>query len=209
MGSVPALRAAVDLLHFPPQAALFRARPLPDGVLILLRVAAGDTDATIEACVSVGRPRETVCEAVAFFLEQVLLHPDADSYRVLGAPSEASYAELRRNMTLLLQWLHPDLDRHGARSVFAARVTRAWNDLKTSERRAAYDRSQRLTFIKKSSVRAQRETPAYLKKASARRRVHSGGPHGSYVGLREPHNPHSGFLRRIVLFLFGRSAYWK
>ena len=91
-------------------------------------------------------PRETVREAAAFFLEQVLLHADADSYRVLGATREASYAELRRNMTLLLQWLHPDLDRREARSVFAARVTRAWNDLKTPERRAAYDRAQHLAW---------------------------------------------------------------
>ena len=72
-----------------------------------------------------------------------MFYPEADSYRVLGATAEASKSELRRNMALLLRWLHPDHDPQGARSVFANRVTRAWNDLKTQERRAAYDRSRR------------------------------------------------------------------
>ena len=144
MGCVPALKAAMDLLHLPSQAALIRAGPLPEGVLILLRIAAGDAEVTNQASASEGRSPEMIREAATFFLEQVLLHADADSYRVLGATREASYPELRRNMTLLLQWLHPDLDRRDARSVFAARVTRAWNDLKTPERRAAYDRAQHL-----------------------------------------------------------------
>ena len=87
-----------------------------------------------------GRSRDTVREAAAFFVEQILLYPGADSYRVLGARPDATYGELRRNMALLLRWLHPDRDRQGERAIFAARVTRAWSDLKTPERRAAYDR---------------------------------------------------------------------
>ena len=42
MGCVPALRAAMNFLHRPSQAALIRAGPLPEGLLILLRIAAGD-----------------------------------------------------------------------------------------------------------------------------------------------------------------------
>jgi hypothetical protein len=70
-------------------------------VLILVRIAAGDEEATREAAESAGRPRYVVREAAAFFIEQVLLHPGADSYRVLGARPEAPYGELRRNMALL------------------------------------------------------------------------------------------------------------
>ena len=156
MGCVPALKVAIDLLHLPSQAALIRAGPLPDDVLILLRIAAGDEKVTNQASVSEGRSPEMIREAAAFFLEQVLFHADADSYRVLGVTSKASYPELRRNMNLLLQWLHPDLDRREARSVFAAKVTRAWNDLKTPERRAAYDRARDLAKAKKSSLHGLR-----------------------------------------------------
>ena len=102
---------------------------------------------------AMGRSRETVCEAAAFFIEQILLSPDADSYRVLGARPEATNYELRRNMALLLRWLHPDHDGQGARSVFVGRVTRAWNDLKTQERRAAYDQSRRIALAEKSLLR--------------------------------------------------------
>jgi hypothetical protein len=42
-------------------------------------------------------------------------------------------------MALLLRWLHPDLSRCSERAVFAARVTAAWDDFKTAERRSAYD----------------------------------------------------------------------
>ena len=55
-------------------------------------------------------------EAAGFFVEQILLFPGADSYRVLGASPEATNRELRRNMSLLLRWLHPDLDPRGERS---------------------------------------------------------------------------------------------
>jgi hypothetical protein len=205
MGCVPALRAAMNLLHLPSQAALIRAGPLPDGLLILLRIAAGDAEVTTQASTSIGRSREMVREAAAFFLEQVLLHADADSYRVLGATRGAPYPELRRNMTLLLQWLHPDIDRRDLRSVFAARVTRAWSDLKTPERRAAYDRAQRLAWAEKSAARTS--TRASSKKALVRRYVRSGAQYPRYEGLGQPSNPYPGLLRRILVLLFGRSAY--
>src|SRR6185369_6120921 len=107
---------------------------------------------------SAGRPREMIRDAAIFFIEQVMLCPSADSYRVLGARPEASFGELRRNMALLLRWLHPDHDRRGERAVFAARVTRAWNDLKTQERREIYDRSLRLS----SRAREKEKTRAQL-----------------------------------------------
>jgi hypothetical protein len=44
-------------------------------------------------------------------------------------------------MALLLRWLHPDVAGGTERSVFAGRITAAWDDLKTPERRADYDRA--------------------------------------------------------------------
>ena len=58
-----------------------------------------------------------------FFIEQILFAPDADSYRVLGTAPQATPSELRRNVALLMRWLHPDLDPRGERSVFIGRVT--------------------------------------------------------------------------------------
>lgn len=143
MSDQMALKIAIELMHVPSRARLLRSQPLPDGVLLLLRISAGEDEAIRQAVALTGRSLRNVHEAAAFFIEQILLAPDADSYRVLGAAPQAGAGELRRNVALLLRWLHPDRDAQGARSVFAGRVTGAWNDLKTPERRAAYDARRR------------------------------------------------------------------
>jgi hypothetical protein len=173
MNHATALGVAIDLLHMPSRVRLVRAAPLPAGVLNLLRIAVGDEEAIREATELAGRSRDAVREAVAFFIEQILLSPDADSYRVLGASPEATSAELRRNMALLLRWLHPDLDPCAGRSVFATRVTLAWNDLKTLDRRAAYDQLRQISLAKKSSKRRARDDWAsnkHLSRATRSRR---------------------------------------
>ena len=134
-----ALKVAIDLLHVPSQVRLIRFEPLPEGVLTLLRIAAGDEEIERAAAVAADRPRETVRQAASFFIEQILFAPNNDSYRILGADSRATAGELRRNAALLLRWLHPDVDMAGGRSIFVSRVTQAWNNLKTPERRASYD----------------------------------------------------------------------
>lgn len=209
MNDVSALRIAIDLVHSPWQARRVRGDPLPADVRILLRIAAGDEQETSRAADAVNRSRQVVCEAATFFIEQVLLHPDADSYRVLGANPAATNGELRRNMAFLLRWLHPDLDRHGERSVYVARVTRAWNDLKTRERRVAYDR-QRCEVATDQSLRRKRRSDAPARPNSKRlrqRTSHNGWKprqptsyrsHSLYGGAR------GGLLRRILLLLFGR-----
>jgi DnaJ-class molecular chaperone len=76
-----------------------------------------------------------------FYVEQVLLSPDSDKYRILGGSPSASNAELRHNMALLQSWLHPDRNPLGERSVLAMRVADAWSTLRTPEGRADYDAS--------------------------------------------------------------------
>ncbi len=189
MAGAAAVRVAIDLVHVPSRVRLFRAEPLPDDVETVLRIAAGDEAAEAAAAAAVGRPRELVRKASAFFIEQILLCPDADSYRVLGADEAATAAELRRNMALLLKWLHPDMDRHGVRSLFAGRVTQAWETLKTPERRAAYDQ--------KRLARAALDRRGSRSRRS-RRRKHA--PGSRFVAW---HHEPKGFLRRAMWLLLG------
>jgi hypothetical protein len=191
-----ALKIAIDLMHVPSQVRLFRLEPLPDGVLLLLRIAAGDDEADRTASDLSGRSMETVRRAATFFIEQILFAPEADSYRVLGADRQASAGELRRNVALLLKWLHPDIDPHSERSVFVGRVTAAWNNLKTPDRRAAYDelrRSQASRGRPKASRRNQRKQ---LVAAMTRRR-------GREAQLASS-NAEGGFFRRALSALFHR-----
>ena len=153
MSAEMALKIAIDLMHVPSQVRLLRSEPLPDDVQVLLRIAAGDNEAVSAAVSLTGRSHEVVWQAATFFIEQILFAPDSDSYRVLGASPAADASELRRNVALLLRWLHPDLDPQGDRSIFIGRVTAAWNNLKTPERRAAYDATLRSPVAEKNNNR--------------------------------------------------------
>ena len=182
MSTTAAIRVAIDLMHVPSRVRYARLAPLPADVTILLQIAAGDQAAEVAAAEAVDRTREKVRQASVFFIEQVLLGPDTDSYRVLGVDRKASASELRRNMALLLRWLHPDM--HHSHSIFAGRVIAAWENLKTPERRAAYDRERMVSPRKK-----------------VRRK--GGGPSSSRGSKLVP-APRPSFLRRALLLLRGR-----
>lgn len=98
MAEATALKLAVDLLHVPSRVRPMRSAALPDDVLTLLEIAAGDADATSRASELTGRAPDVVRNAAAFFVEQILLAPGSDSYRVLGGNAQTSSGELRRNM---------------------------------------------------------------------------------------------------------------
>jgi DnaJ domain len=196
MGDEAALRVALDLLHVPSRVRALRAKPLPQGVPLLLRIAAGDREAEEAAAKIADRSEDMVREAAAFFIEQILLCPEADSYRVLGASPDAKSSELRRNMALLIKWLHPDMDRPGEQAVFVHRVTMAWDDLKTVERRAAYDNERH---------------SLHAKKPGSRKRGRAGSRPGKQVARPRwgvpVHHARPGLLRRALLFLLGRAEH--
>jgi hypothetical protein len=145
MGESSALHAALALLKDPVSARRYHRAELPSDMRDMLAIVGGNEDAITQAQQYTGQSRATLQEAAAFFVEQVLLDHHSDSYRVLGGTKSSSYEDLRHNMALLMRWLHPDSQwqgNHAAinREVFSSRVTRAWEDLKTEERRRAYDR---------------------------------------------------------------------
>lgn len=135
-----AIRVAIDLFQVPSRVQWARSQPLPGNITPVLQIAAGDIDVERGVAEQTGRSRRMIYDAAVFFVEQILLAPDADAYRRLGASANASQFELRRNLTLLLKGMHPDR-MNGDRSLFAYRIIDAWDALKTPERRAAYDKS--------------------------------------------------------------------
>lgn len=194
-----ALKAALSVLHLPSSVRRVRSEPLPPGIETVLKIAAGDDEAEADAARLTERPRAVVREAAIFYIEQILLSPGDDSYRVLGATPAASAQDLRRHMALLLTWLHPDKTPSGARAVFAARVTGAWNDLRSPDRRAAYDAARNISQAngREPSQRLPR-TPSVMKQKG--KRLSLGGPshhrarRGRDSGLFE--DDHDSLLRR-------------
>jgi hypothetical protein len=194
MDDVTALRVAIDLVRVPSRVRGVRAAPLPQHVETVLRIAAGEESVETEAALTIGVSRELVRKASAFFIEQILLHPGADSYRVLGADPNASITELRRNMALLLRWLHPDIDRNGERSIFATRVTKAWEEVKTPVRRAKHDSAQWAVLKNQGSVRRGMGAKYRSRGKAVGKRL-----------VRVPVSKKPGLIRRMLRFLLRRS----
>jgi DnaJ domain len=199
MGDRAALTLALELLYVPWRVRLVREQPLPEGVALLLRIAASDAESEEAAARAAGRPREVVRQAATFFIEQVLLAPGADSYRVLGANPTATSTELRTNMALLMKWLHPDSAREGEQAVFATRLATAWNDLKTPERRAAYDNALRAAWDSRKTDHGRAaggRGERGARSRSGRSRRH-----------RAAAEPRRGRLPWVLAFLLGRPRY--
>jgi len=119
---------ALDLARMPAMAHAIEAPSIPADVFEVMRIAAGAPDICQLASRATGQPVAVLIEAARFYLQQVLLRPDADSYRVLGLLPGASRELARRNMRCLLQWLHPDVNRDWD-SAYAHRVLAAWREV--------------------------------------------------------------------------------
>jgi hypothetical protein len=137
-----ALGLALALARAPSMTQAVRSRSLPHDILILIRIAGGCQETCQQAAKTSGETPDYIKDAAISYLMQVLLHPGADSYRVMGVLPNAPQETLREHMRWLMRWLHPDRNGNWD-SVFTQRVLRAWEDLKTPGRRNDYDRSLR------------------------------------------------------------------
>ena len=137
-----ALEQALAYYRAPAMLSVARDRRLPDDVLDVLRIAAGDEALAAQGAGSSGEPQATVVDAAVFFVQQVLFAPGADSYRVLGVNADAPDARIKEHYRWLVRWLHPDRNLDDWDSVYAERVNRAWQDLRLPDRRAAYDQQR-------------------------------------------------------------------
>ncbi|HRO63180.1 DnaJ domain-containing protein [Thermomonas sp.] len=135
-----ALEWALALLRSPAERYRLRQRPLPPGVDALLAIAANAApDALDSEGARLRESAETLREAARFYAREVLFHAEADAYRSLGVVPEATTEQIKIHHRLLQAWLHPDREQSGDDSVFAARINTAWNQLRSPDRRAAYD----------------------------------------------------------------------
>lgn len=218
MAAHAALHLALAMAKTPSLVRTARRSPLPQGMTLLLELAAGDGDALQDAGAATSQSDESLRAAAGFFIEQILLTNNADSYRVLAAGPDAPASKLRRHMALLLKWLHPDVAANNAteegidRSLFANRVTDAWEDLKTEERRAAYA----LKHPPKKLPRRNKLSAAANGKAGGREAKRSLSRHSKSNQMAKPGKDrrrirrltiqplgNEGLISRLVLFFRG------
>ncbi|KFN45091.1 DnaJ domain-containing protein [Arenimonas oryziterrae] len=135
----PALEQALAVLRTPTLLTALRDRPLPDDMLTLLRIAAREESAILDAIEHSRQSRTEIIEAATFLIQQLMFAPNSDSYRVLGVDPDADAARIKEHYRWLVRWLHPDRNSDEWEAVFADRVNLAWQDLRTPDRRRAYD----------------------------------------------------------------------
>ncbi|MGC1864129.1 MAG: hypothetical protein WA733_24185 [Methylocystis sp.] len=207
---IGAVRAALDLFVAPSRGRRFQSAALPEGMTLLLRIVADDQGA-IEASAQRTRnsPRK-LREAAAFYVEQILLAANSDSYRVLGARRNATAGELRRHLALLCKWLHSERCPELARSMFFLRITHAWNNLKTPERRADYDATLDARLAAPATGKARVDDFANTHGGNGKAQP----PRGEALAARQgqaridgarKRKPHS-LWRRLIVFAFGARA---
>jgi hypothetical protein len=205
VSAAEALRAAVDLFHLPSQVRVVRSLPLPAGTEFLLRLASGEARAAHEAEIHSDRSANASRAAAIFFIEQILLSPESDEYRILGLDQTATMAELRAHMALLLKWLHPDLTADEHKSLMARRVIEAWNKVKSSERRlgrnAIHSRPDMMPPADPQPQSSARTTPRRNSEL-AQRAAQAKEPTG--VGLHRSRRP-SNRLLKFFFYVFRRS----
>ena len=137
----PALHQSIDAFRAPALYLRLREHKLPEGMLLLLRIAAGDSQA-IELGQSMSNETgSAVSEAAVMFIQHLMFYPGSSSFRVLGVEPSASDAQIKEHYRWLVRWLHPDRNADEWDAVYAERVTLAWQDLRTPDRRLAYEES--------------------------------------------------------------------
>lgn len=138
---------AVDLMlgvfRSPGRSAVLRTRELPDGVLDVIRIAAGDEQAIAAASASTSLDQADLGTAAGLLLQNLFFFDGADSYRTLGVRPDADAAQIKRHYRWLVRWLHPDRNPESMHGVFVDRINRAWNSIRTPERRSRYDSDRR------------------------------------------------------------------
>jgi DnaJ-domain-containing protein 1 len=135
-----ALEEAIALYRAPTRLSRLQGRPLGNA-LLLLRIAANDRAAIAAAAQATGESAETVTDAALLYIQQVLFADTADAYRLLGARQEDATAQIQEHYRWLMRWLHPDRQPERWEVVYSDRINRAWQTLRSPERRAAYDLS--------------------------------------------------------------------
>jgi ketosteroid isomerase-like protein len=115
---------------------------LPDGMSLLLRLVAGEEEASALGRAATSESTQTLREAAIFYIQQVCFAPGSTSYRVLGVEPDASDERIREHYRWLARWLHPDRNPDPWEVVFAERVGQAWQELRTPERRQRYVATQ-------------------------------------------------------------------
>jgi hypothetical protein len=100
---------------------------LPDGILLVIKAAAGDTVTVDKVAEALGEDKVTLQDAASFYLQQQLVGVKTNPFQQLGLSNQASLEEIALHKRWLLKWLHPDRNPNKWQSQLFNGVTIAAN----------------------------------------------------------------------------------
>jgi hypothetical protein len=103
-----AIQMAAEAHRAPSRYKNAPLQQMPNGMLTVIKVAAGDEDTTAMQAELHRLTPEQIKEAAKHFLFRVLLDPESRGLRMLGLSEGATEAEIKDHKRWLLKWLHPD-----------------------------------------------------------------------------------------------------
>lgn len=124
-----AFSCAIELWRMPMLAPAIRRQPLPPDVLELIKLAAGSSRALALAREWADWPAQRWRDVACFYLQEIVLHQQADAYRLLGANPDATLNRLGEHRRWMLKWLHPDRNAEKWVQAGFVRVQDAWCQL--------------------------------------------------------------------------------
>ena len=124
---------ALELYHEPRLANRLASMPLHDGVLSLIKIAAGDESEAMVFPSHISENFEKAHAISVFYLQQVIFHPHSSGHRILGLSSDAGQKEIRDHKRWLLKWLHPDRNQNKWEQHYFKRVLEAAQSLQSAD----------------------------------------------------------------------------
>jgi hypothetical protein len=120
-----AIKAAIKAYSQPLSFQPRERTKLPDGMLLAIKVAAGDAASIEKAAEGVGHDNASLQDAVSFYLQQQLIGGKANPFQQLGLSPDASPEDIVLHKRWLLKWLHPDRNPNKWQSQMFIGVTTA------------------------------------------------------------------------------------
>ena len=103
-----AVNDAINVYRQPSRLHGLWQHGLPDDVLLVIKIAAGDADTITSSAKSNNVEEVSLREAADFYLRQMFLHAGNSRHRLLGLELEAELGVVQIHRRWLLKWLHPD-----------------------------------------------------------------------------------------------------
>jgi hypothetical protein len=126
-----AVVVALLLLRQPALIRNILRQDIPDDVLVLLKISAGDTTVIQEVSTKHQVDSPVIVAAAKFYMQCILSHADGDVRRMLCLPANASNEVIREHKKWLLKWLHPDRNHDRWESTLFLKVNDAYKRLQT------------------------------------------------------------------------------